>query len=351
MTDSIAQTYPNAATGFGATNTGSGGAKSTGTNKGTGTASGASNTTAPNGGPAANGSGSKVGVIAGAVAAVVVALLAIGAITIFLVKRSRRKQAEAANLAPGHQNINNNGPDPEFKPELAGNPINAMPPASPSPSMLKVNASGRAETVSPASTHGGSAWAPPPHQAELHGQDAPYPPMPANAAELAGQGQQGSPYASPNRPELMGAPGYPMQTPPPNRPELMGQQPGYQMPANRPELMGQQAYNQGYNQGQAYGAPPRAQEYNAYGNGNGQQQYRPQEAHGQPVYEAPGQNGQYQQQQAHSRPGTGHGQQQQQQQVYEAHSRPVTGHGQQPQPQQGGQWPMAELDGRYGPAR
>jgi hypothetical protein len=327
ITESIAQAYPTASAGN-LGGGGGGGAKPTTTDKATGTDRSSSTAGAANGGGSADGNGGpKTAVIAGVIAGVVVALIGVGALIWFLVKQSRKKQADAAALAATNANLQNQGPDYNGKPELAGNPIN--PPHSPSPSMLKAHAGNRVETISPVSAHG-SAWTPPPSKAELHGQGAPYPPMPPNAAELAGQGQQGSLYMPPNRPELMGAPGYPM---PPHRPELMGQQPaGYPTSPNRPELMGQQDYPQGYQQGQGY--PMRAQEYNGYNNG---QQYH-QEAYGQPVYEFPGQTGPYQQP------------------VHEAHSRPVTGHGQQQHQQQShhdgwGPGPMAELDGRYGQGR
>ncbi|OIW25022.1 hypothetical protein CONLIGDRAFT_684907 [Coniochaeta ligniaria NRRL 30616] len=332
VTDSVAQTYPTAATGNSG-GSGSGGARTTTTKKG-----GASGTSSPTGAPANDGgasgndnsNGPKPAVIGGAIAGVVVGLLGLGTLIWFLVKQSRKKQADAAALAATHANLYSNGPDHDGKPELAGDPINTMPPPSPSPSTLKPNPMGRTGSVSPVSAHGGSGWTPPPNKAELQGQYAPYPPMPPNAAELAGQGQQGSPYMPPNRSELMGGQGYPLQSlPSPNRPELMNQQSGgYETHPNRPELMGQQGYPQGYQQGQAY--PMRAQEYNAYDGG----QQHPQEAHGQPIYEVPGQQGPYQQP------------------VYEASSIPVAGHGQQPQqqqPQSG--WPIAEMEGRYGQAR
>lgn len=341
VTDSVAQTYPTPATGNSG-GSGSGGAKQTTTKK-SGAGGSSSSTSTPgganggNGGTNGNGNGNgpKPAVIAGAVIGVIVGLLALGILIWFLVKQARKKQADSAALAASHANLYSNGPEHEGKPELGGNPINNMPPPSPSPSALKPNPMGRTESVSPVSAHGGSAWTPPPNQAELQGQPAPYPPMPPNAAELAGQGRQGSPHMPPNRSELAGGPGYPLQNlPSPNRPELMNQHPGgYDMHPNRPELMGQQGYPQGYPQGQPY--PMRAQEYNPYG---GQQ--HPQEAHGQPIYEFPGQQGSYQQP------------------VYEASSTPVPGHSQPPSPQQQQQqqqpqsgWPIAEIGGQHGQAR
>jgi hypothetical protein len=311
ITDSIAQTYPTAAAG----NSGgsaSGGAKPTNSKNGGAAGSGTSTPTGTPGaavggaGASDNGNGPKPAAIAGAVVGVVVGLLGLGILIWYLVKQSRKKQADAATLAAAHMNLYNNGPeDHGGKPELAGNPIAAMAPPSPSPSTLKPNGTGQVESVSPVSAHGGSAWAPPPNKPELHGQPAAYPPMPPNAAELAVQAQQGSPYAlPPDRQELMGGQGYPLQ----------------ELPSpNRPELMGQQGYPQGYQQGQTY--PMQAQEYN----GNGGPEQYPQEAHGQPIYEVPGQQG-----------------------MHEGNSGPVNvGHQQQPHTG----WPMAELDGRYGQAR
>ena len=119
--------------------------------------------------------------------------------------------------------------------------------------------------------------------------------MPPTATELAAQTQQGSPYAPPDRQELMDGKGHP------SAPLLS---------PSRPELMGQQTYQQ------APAYPMQAQEYNPYHNG----QQPPQEAHGQPIYEFPGQQDPYEQQ---------------------------------PQPPQQARpgWPMAELDGRYAQPR
>jgi hypothetical protein len=330
VTDSVAQTYPTAAAGNTGV-TGSGGAKPTASRKGTG-ADGSGSTGSPvitgaagSGGGGnettgkSTGNGPKPAVVAGAVVGVVGGLAGLGVLIWFLVRHSRKKAADTAALAAAHANLYNNGPDQDAKPELGGNPITAMPPASPSPSTLEPSATVRTESASPASAHGGAGvWAPPPppDKAELHGQAASYPPMPSHAAELPVQAHPGSPYVPrTDGPELMGGQEYPLQElPSSTKPAPVA---GYQLP---PELAGQQGYAQGYQQGQAY--PMRAQEYN----GHDGQQYS-HEASGQPVYEFPGQQGVY--------PGT---------------PGPLPPHGQQyPQPQAG--WPVAELDGRYGHSR
>ncbi|KAB5566538.1 hypothetical protein GE09DRAFT_738419 [Coniochaeta sp. 2T2.1] len=294
ITDSVAQTYPTGATGR-TGGSGSGGAKPTATNRGNTSGSSSSTGTpgaANDGGSnsTGNGNGPMPAVIGGAIGGAVVVLAGLGALIWFLIRQSRKKREGPAALEADHSNLPDPGQDHGGKSELAGNPIGAMPPSSPSPSTLKPHATGRTDSVSPVSAQGAGAWGPPPNTAELHGQTAPYPPMPPNAAELAAQAQHGSPYAPPDRPELMGGQGYPSQPP---------------LSPSRQELMGQQTYQQ------APAYPMQAQEYNPYPNG----QQAPQEAHGQPIHEFPGQQGPYQPPQPPQHPSAG--------------------------------WPMAELDGRY----
>ncbi|KAK1767659.1 hypothetical protein QBC33DRAFT_52559 [Phialemonium atrogriseum] len=254
VTESIADNYPTAASGNSA---GSGGAKPTGSGSGSGGGGSAGNS---NGGGSKGGSNS--GTIAGAVIGVVGGIALIAAIVLCLKRRAHKKSDEdavaAAAAATGAAEAgagaaafagpyNPNFPPNAGKPELGGSMVSGMPPpASPSPSTLKVAGTNRTDNVSPVSAHTGG-WAAP-NRPELYGQGQAYPPMPNNAAELQ-----------------VPAGAYP----PPNRPELMGQAPGYPPSPNRPELMGQQA-------------PPQ---YNGYHGG----QAPPQEAYGQQIYEVPGQ--------------------------------------------------------------
>ncbi len=182
--------------------------------------------------------GSNIGIIAGAAIAVVAGLAIIGGI-VYFVMRNARKQRNAQQLPS--QPFNSQAPD-DFngKAELAGNPISAaaIPPPSPSPSMMKYGGSTRVNTVSPISTHA-SAY-PPPTQ-ELGGQDK-IPPVP----------QFNSAFPPPSRPELQGRVYGGNATLPPNHVELQGQNMYNNVPQNRPEMY---TYNQASQQG-TYGQQP-----------------------------------------------------------------------------------------------
>lgn len=214
----------------------------------------------------------------------IVGLAALGILLFFLIRRTRKKHADAL-LRHGNDGAGN-APDQGGKPELAGNPVNAAAPPSPSSSKLKATTNERTHAVSPVSARG--AWTPPPpNQAELHGQAAG---PPSNGAELAGRGQP---------------PAHPLSTS-----ELAGPPPGQ---AAMPELMGH-PQNASSQQGHNYGLQPST----------------PQEAYGQPVHEMQGVH-------QHQHP------------VQSGHSHPLADHGRQSaqQQQHSGWGPVAELDGHH----
>ncbi|KAK4232542.1 hypothetical protein QBC38DRAFT_351974 [Podospora fimiseda] len=244
VTASFEQTYPKGASGAPkATDSGSGGSggSSSSTNGGNGNGDGSEK------------SGVSIPVIAGAIGGVVVGLALIGA-AIFIVRRSAKKRREEEQLAasiqaPGNGG-NNNTPAPMGyyapnggKPELAADALPAPPPpASPSPSTLKVNSPSRTDNVSPVSAHHtGGTFTPPPNQASL------YPPMPQNTSELPSPASTG--YPSPGFQQQQNMPQPYGQGPPPelygqgvpntNRPELQGQGAMYAPAPDRPELAGQ----------------------------------------------------------------------------------------------------------------
>jgi len=252
VTASVEQTYPKGVSGV---------PKATGVSNGSGngsSASGSSGSSSSSSGgnsdPNDTGkSSTNVPVIAGAIGGVIVAIILIGA-AIFFVRRSANKRRDMEKLPNasggpglGGTEIQNNATPAGFyspnggKAELATDTVLAPPPpASPSPSTLKVNSPERTDNVSPVSAHhtGGSAFAPPHNnQASL------YPPMPQNSSELpspATTGYPSPPPGQPNAPELYGQ-GV-MHAHSPQRPELAGQGTQFNNPSlNRPELQGQGA--------------------------------------------------------------------------------------------------------------
>jgi hypothetical protein len=175
---SAAETWTAAQTGAGVTGTGP---NPTSSGTSTGTSRNGSNASNSATGSAGNSGGkdgteaksSSTAVIAGGVVGGVVGLAALGTLIFFLVRRSHTKQADVAAAASSAHGKNEAGNSPDYggKPELAGNPINAVGSPSPSSSTLKANANVRTHAVSPVS--GDGAWASPPsNQAELHGQEA-----------------------------------------------------------------------------------------------------------------------------------------------------------------------------------
>ena len=205
----------------------------------TGTSAGSTDGDKKAGGPSA-------AVIAGAIVGVVAVLAIIGVVVFFVRKNAqKRKQLQiASDQVPMTGRPSTSGPDYyNGKQELPADSIAGPSPASPSPSMLKVNNPPRSDTVSPISSHGGALSPhmnhaelnghhpvpPMPYGAELPGKGSPYPPMP-QGAELQGQAPAYAP--SPNTAELYGQ-GATVQHPP--RPELQGQGAMYP-PPNGPGL-------------------------------------------------------------------------------------------------------------------
>ncbi|KAK4190829.1 hypothetical protein QBC35DRAFT_460791 [Podospora australis] len=261
VTNSIEQPYPPAGSGGGGGGgsgprptggPGGGGSGGNGSGNGGSNSSGSSNGGADGSDPQ-SGSKTNIGMIVGIAAGAVGGLAILGAIIFFLVKSSKKRRereqlGEELFSGPGTGMEQKPVPVPGefYKPGMmASDAVPAPPPASPSPSMLKVHTPPRADTVSPASAHG-SAFSPPLNQSELSGQTAAlYPPMP-NTSELHSQHStpaQGrvSPFvaspASPN-PQTPGQAFSSYGSPPPHAPELYGQ--GAPSP-NRPELQGQGA--------------------------------------------------------------------------------------------------------------
>ncbi|KAK4107977.1 hypothetical protein N656DRAFT_718965 [Canariomyces notabilis] len=271
ITVSVEQTYPAGITPGTASPRQTGGSTSgSGNGNGSGSGNSGGQGAANQGDDSSGSSGPNVPVIVGVAVGVVAGLGLLAGLIFFLVKSAKKRRAMEQLPIPDSAG-GDHGPQGPFplgpyggKAELASDAIAAPPPpASPSPSTLRVNAPVRADTVSPVSALTG-VYAPPPNKPELQGQPAAlYPPMP-NTAELQGQGGAtypppapgppppnapelyGQGFPQPNRPELQGhvAP-YPMPSPSPNRSELQGQGSPFHSPnPNRPELAGQYGYAQ-----------------------------------------------------------------------------------------------------------
>ncbi|SPQ26936.1 cbddf3d4-5658-4a1e-a938-51918f1b561a [Thermothielavioides terrestris] len=247
VTASVEQTYP--ASGA------AGGPKQTGGSGSGGTGSSGSN----QGGTNSSSGGPSTPVIVGIVVGVVGGLAVLSSLIYFLAREARKRRAAAYSAYggghPGAGLLPFNG-----KSELpSDSAAAAVPfPSRPSQSTPQPGAvPARVDNVSPVSAHATTST-PPPNQAELSGQSAPYPPMP-NRPELLGQAATAAAAAAPSRPVPNAPELYGQGAPQPNRPELYGQTAAFATPPpNQSELQGQGApfYATNLNQTEYSSSPP-----------------------------------------------------------------------------------------------